>query len=570
MKKRIIPIFILSSAFLFIQALSAGESVPKPLGIKSVYTDRIRYLRDYNATFEVTIQNKTNTLWNGKVTAVIETGHSTKTNLDTKPLTLGAGEEVILRWRHVIKLPDFGHALHVTMTGADGSVVDEAREVFCVGEDYYNLGNYTTSFIHYEYTDTQKVREGRPMKAARDRYITVCEHFSTSPGNWGCLIPDRESWLSGQNNYKETLIGEKNHIQAMQKAGVAMILYNINFSSGAPGLELMRRHPEYYGFSETGRQMEGINLTSPAAQQKTIDDVVACLMFYNYDGIRWDGIEAHDSYNYKGERVKDFKNDDFNAEWHEKMERGIKERLPRAGVHYNFGNLVLDANKLWTKTYHTLGPGAYLLWESMRGLWKDPNHPYNKWENFVEAVRCASEDARKEGNFQHFGWYGCENIAQRTHTQAIYFALGGNWDTWYLCAYDAAGMRFGKYIRDVRLRLVDEPEGIIKVEDPEGRLWWKRFVTRLDEEGLIMTHLLNKPLLEYQDDKSTAAPPIRSNIKVSMKKPGDKEIVSATWIDMDSDDRNWIHPLKTEKEGDYVTVTVPRVAFWSFVIWEVK
>lgn len=580
--------------------MTAGEDKTKPLGVVSLEPDKIRYVDGEAATFDVTVRNRTEALWQGTISAGIESGVAAVTDLGARPLALAPGEEAVIRWQCRIKLPDFGHCLHVRMIGADGKTLDEAREVFAVGEDYYNIGNYATSFLHGSITSAEQVRERTVKGLIRKRYVTAIEQYSTSPGCWGCLVPTRSWWFSGQNNYPETLVGEKLHIDVLHEVGVAVMIYNIRHSAGEAAIELLRKHPEYYAFRENGRIL-GCNNCKPVertmeiagrkftesmesgtfsilswdsdVQRETIRSTAESILFYNYDGIRWDGIGIENEYNYKGENVKNWNEDDINAEWHERMEQGIKAIAPQASVNYNFGPLILDTTKRYTKTHRVLGPGAYVLWESMRGHWKDPNHPYNTWEKFVEAVRYESDETRKEGNFQHFGWYGCKNVAQRTHTQAIISALGGHWDTWYECAYDDAGMRFGAYLWDRRIRLIGKPEEMISVNDPEGRLWWKSFAARLDDEGgksLVITHLLNKPLLDRQDDVKTTAPQPQANVRVSLKIPDGKKLASVTWVDMDDSARGWIHPLTASPKDGGQEVLVPSVKFWSFLVWEIQ
>ncbi len=573
-------------------------SLPGRAGVTftKVWPEKIRYLNGETATFTVQLKNTGAQPWQGRVIGEIESGLAERTPLFDREMTLAAGEEKTVTEQYQVNLGEFGHALHVVAD--DGAARVEAREIFCVGPWYYNMGRYLTAFELGKFKSPEEVQAALQGKW-RAWYVTCHELFSTAPGIWAQMTPTTETWFSGQNSFYESITGEKSFIEAAHRNGMAVMVYSITGLYALPGEEYSRAHPDWVAYNERGRPqgffnmaeqayfrtmtLEGRqhltplclspNVADPRVQDAHLQDLIACSKLLGYDGIRWDGQLIGAGYDACGKKI-DSDLDAQNAAWNTKMRKTLMEAIPGYTVNYNYGPQSQQEGMVLPKTYKTLGPNAYLLWESMRSRYQDPNSPLNVWEGFIEGVRAEINDyARPHRNFQHFGWYDFDATQEvhRNHTQAIYYALGGHWDAGGPLKYDAFSMRFGAYLWDTSLRNLPDGSVRVQVADPNDRLWWRQFVQERAREGgghLIVTHLLNRPVKDRQDEFEKEAPPPQADIGVTLTPPAGEKVLRAYVITPDADRNHWCAEVKPALEGGKASVIVPRVEFWSFVVWE--
>lgn len=591
--KKVMGVSILIGAILC--PLLSGES---KLSFTRLWPDKIRYLNGESATFEVRLKNSSKEEWRGTVYSEIESLLTLRTPVFRKTVTLGPVEEEVFVEKMTIKLPGFGHALHAVAVSGKGEVVAEGREVICVGRWYYNLGRCITFFGVRKFKSPEEAYE-KLVKKWRKIYVTCAEHFSGTPGVWAGMTPKTDEWYSGQGGYPEGIRGEKAVVESAHRNGIAVTVYAQTGSYGPIGEEFARAHPEMLVYNERGRPAGWFNMAKmdffrtmteenhkfgtaggvvpnvalPEVQKQGVDDIIACSRLFGYDGVRWDGDTFGANYDVFGNKVKgDI--DELNARWVRYMEERLMSEIPGYTINYNYHPQSQPEGRKLPKTYKEMGPNAYILWESMRGHYKNPNHPLNLWANFIEGVRAeVNKYARPGGNFQHLGWYAPKSEIHANHTQAIYYALGAHWDSWIKMKYDAVSMRYGYYLWDLRLRNANDAGEFLQVDDPEGRLWWRQFAQEraLQDGGReLIIHILNKPLKERQSGFEKDAPPVQHNVRATLTlKPGER-CLSAFLVNPDAKDRKWQTKLTPRQHGNKVTITIPFIEYWVFVVWKVR
>jgi hypothetical protein len=109
------------------------------------------------------------------------------------------------------------------------------------------------------------------------------------------------------------------------------------------------------------------------------------------------------------------------------------------------------------------------------------------------------------------------------------------------------------------------------VVDPNNRLWWKQFVQERPRAGgghLIVTHLLNKPVHERQDEFEKEAPAPQTDIAVTLTPPAGEQVLRAFVLTPDADRNHWCARVTPVVREGRATVIVPGVEYWSFVVWE--
>jgi hypothetical protein len=581
------PVLILLAAGAW-----AAKPAPAPttLTFTKVWPQKIRYLNGETATFQITLTNPTAQPWAGRVIVQIESGLDQTTPVSAEAVTVAAGEAKVLDKSWKINLGEFGHTLHALAKNADGTVAAEGREVFCVGPWYYNMGRYSTYFNvgGIKSPEQALATAGRNW---RDMYVDVIEHFSGSPGEWNGLTPTTPAWLDGQGNFSESAVGEHAVIDAAHSQGLGVCIYEIDGTCGLVGEEYSRAHPDWRPGGYFNMEKEDARYQDPLkpgtgggplwlspdiarrdVQDSDIGDIVSVAKMFGYDGIRWDGQTCEPGFEYTGKPVAaDL--DVANAQWTAHMQDALLKALPGFTINYNYHPQGIEEGPNWPLTYKALGPHSYLLRESMRGRYQEANDPLNVWSNFVEGVRKEiNQFARPGGNFQHFGWYACDSKIQQNHTQAIYYALGGHWDTWLVMKYDAFAMRYGAYLFDLRLKNLADGSALVQVTDPNNRLWWKQFVQELQLDGghqLVISHVLNQPVHDRQNPFEKDAPPVQTDVKVTLTPPAGEKVTGAFLLNPDADRAGWCTAVQPVADGGGYSVTLPSVEYWSFVVWEV-
>lgn len=576
--------------------LVLAASAPAQVSITRLWPNKLRYLNGETATFEVRVKNAGGQAWQGRVAGVIESELSRVTPAFQQDVTLAPGEERQLRPQVKIQLPEFGHTIHVT---AQGATTAEAREVFCVGPWYYNLGRCTTIFSLRHFTSPDQV-EAELMPKWRQWGITTVEHFSGMPGIWGGMVPTTEEWFSGQGGYPESMTGEKSLIEACHRNGIAVTVYDIFGSYAAPGEEYSRAHPEMLAYNDRGRPEGWFNMAEmdrwrtmtdqtqkydtpgaltpnvadPKVQAFGVDEIIRCARLFHYDGVRWDGHTFGASYDIFGKKPEGDL-DALNAKWVRRMVTSLQQALSGFTINYNYYPQGIEEGPKLTKTYQAMGPNSYVLWESMRDRFKNANDPLNVWDNFITAVRKeVNEYARPGGNFQHLGWYASDSKIHQNLTQAIYYALGAHWDTFGLpLKYDAFSIRYGAYLWNTKLKNAPDPTGFVQVADPDSHLWWKPFVQERALDGgwrLLVTHLINRPVHDRQDPFEKDAPPLQKDVTVTVTLPPGEQPAHAFVLNADAEPAGWCTEARVSRQGQSASVTVPSVEFWTVVVWEIE
>ncbi|HEY3396637.1 MAG TPA: hypothetical protein VGM19_03160 [Armatimonadota bacterium] len=583
---------------IVLAGLGLGAPTVAQITITKLQPDKIRYVAGEEATFAISVKNAGAQPWSGKLVGTVESGLAQVTPLASHNLQLAPGEVKSFADQLRIDLPEFGSAVRVIAQAADGTVAAEARDVFCVGPWYYNMGRYMTAFELGRFKTPEQVQASLGPKW-RSWYVTCIEHYSGAPGQWNGLNPTQDQWFAGQNGYFESVAGEESLVGAAHSYGMGVMIYEINGTCGPFGEEYSRAHPDWILYNDRGRPQGYFNvgeletwrtetvdnylhgcplwlspdITRADVQQADLEDIIAFSRRFHFDGIRWDGHTILPGWSVFGEKLSD-RLDERNAAWTRNMRSTLQKNLPGYTINYNYGPQSQEEGAVLPETYKAMGPNSYLLWESIRGSFKDPNSPLNRWEGYLEGVRAeVNQFARPTANFQHLGWYGTDSPIHQNHTQAIVYALGAHWDTWVGLKYDAFSMRFGAYLWDTQFRNLPDASPRIAVTDPEQHLWWKQFAQERDlgaGRRLLVTHLINRPVEERQTGFEKTAPAIQRDVKVTLTlQPGEK-LARAFLLNPDADRNGWLTPAPVSVEGEKAVVTVPSVEYWSFVVWELQ
>jgi hypothetical protein len=577
--------------FLFIFIFTISPCWSSSLKIASVFPDKICYKPGEVAKINVEVINKEKVDITGKVSVLIRYGLDGKDELSSQTINVHPGGKEIVKFNYPIpKRRKWGHEIISKIIDEKGNIQSTAKEYFTVGDNPWELGHYMTCFFIRGKKKSGEI--DKKILEYRKQYITAIEGFSWQPSVFDEMTPDTDFWRSGQGGYAEGKEDWQYLIQKAHENGMIVVTYIQSVSYGPVGLEFMRKHPDWWRYSEKGNPdvsffyvdrlaslMEnpdqfipssfgcalGLFLPNkPQVGDYWINEVINSVKMFGWDGIRSDGNPGIVSgYDYKGDfyEVKD--TDKVNAYFLEKVRQKLTEKYPdfRFGWNYYIGDGALGQKQL-----EKMVPGSYMLWEAFRGS-PEPSSPLHNWKRMVKGLHEEVGAIRKLGGFSHQGW-----MPSNRYLEAIVSACGGHIDGWGylnnkdLLNYRRFQFRWSEFLWDNSLRYVDSAEDMIKVEVMKGReeIWWKDFVHTKNLLGggkRVILHLINMP--EKDDDAWADRPPEPvKDIKVEFGVQKGKKPVK-------------IIAISPDIEGDIVPVNIsgnsvilPEVKIWSMVIAE--
>ncbi len=555
--------------------------------VQRVWPERIVVAPGHEARVAVEVANP------GAVDVVIELvvrlryGIDAEDVLPPSPIAIPAGRSTTTTVAFAIP-PDrkWGHEVIATL--ANGS---EAREFFTVGTNPWELGHYITIFMLRGRKESGDI--DRTIERWRDSYVTAFEGFSWQPSVFdGMAPPELEIWRSGQGGYKESKEDWKYLIDQGHKQGIAAITYIQCFSYGPYGMDFARRHPEWLTFGADGRpagawfdvdklsayrdapEDQGFDtpggittgrflLTRPEVGDFWIDQVIASVDMFGWDGFRSDGMPGIDSgYDIAGNLVE-AKDRDHNAEYLTKVRQRITERFPN--FLYGWNNVAGGYPRMHNSAAEeaVMLKDAYSLYEHFRSA-PDPKSDYHTWKKMVAHLQQEGDAVREGGGFPHAGW-----MASLHNLEAVASASGVQIDTWTVeppsfANYRRFEFRWSEFLWDNKLRHLRPATDAVTVEAPAS-IWWQEFVQARDLPNggrRMIVHMVNLP--DNDNDAWTDQPgPEATNVTVKLlMPPGLKQ--------------NRLLVLSPDMEGDVVTVsiaddgtvTIPTVVRWTMLVAE--
>jgi len=492
---------------------------------------------------------------------------------------------------------------------SEGQVVERKREFFAVSDDPWKVCHYGFGLWSYGLNAAWQVERWRSA------YIAVGEWFAWAQAHVGDLSPEADEWLSS-TGYRESKGAIRALLREAHKQGIKVTSYWTSADFGPLGYEFAREHPTWVAYGQDGRWKAyfdvglldriaddafryrtrsdagkpdsdrpdfdwyaiSYNWRVPQVAEHHAREIVASARMFGWDGIRYDAwMNPGYALNHRGELLRPEESPEhICAENIRKVTSIVRKEIPRFLFGYNSGPYTL-----WNEGQRAAAPGNYMLYENAVALWY-PNHVLNNWARYREAVIKTARGTIKDGGycFVHLCRAGvisspvayehqaATTFAARGHLSAIHEVNSRGW-TDLLQRINAFALRYADQLFSTDLReFASLPAPPVVVADE--RLWWKEYVYRRPipqgEEWLV--HLINPPVSNQPDPKSTEAPEPRTAVKVVIKPVAGLRKPVAWWVS--PDEETWLSPLEIARTGASLTVTVPRVKIWGMVLvrWE--
>jgi hypothetical protein len=218
-----------------------------------------------------------------------------------------------------------------------------------------------------------------------------------------------------------------------------------------------------------------------------------------------------------------------------------------------------------------------LLMQEIAGSSPRPDSATNRWRDFVDYYHKTADIIRGLGGYPLIIGFDKQYLVDQLYLNIFTYAGGLHPYSWQ---YDSDELPFGNYARfatrysyliwDIgRVKPLAGPGKIIRIDSPRP-IWWKEYAAvRQSRDGKrqYIIQLINPPVQErIYTDPTNKVPRPQTNITVSLKlSPGEK-ISRAYLLSTEPVMHREILPLI--RQGNRVTVKVPKLYFWSILVFE--
>ncbi|MBU4285924.1 MAG: hypothetical protein KKD76_03355, partial [Verrucomicrobia bacterium] len=220
-----------------------------------VWPDKVLYDVKQNAKFDVTLTNTRKEPVKGTLDVSLFWEMEDTRKLLEQGVDLAAGETktVTTEWptREVL-------GCEVRADFKDG------QKILATGSEYFNVCRSKDSQrvgIHVEYPDLftfpeKAYLDSIPAKvlSLRMAYGNIVEHFGWCPDIYCELAPQRDEWCS---SYWQSKAAIQKAVEEEHKQGMKSLHYAAGYLWALPGAEMMRRHPDWIFYRESGQPWGG-------------------------------------------------------------------------------------------------------------------------------------------------------------------------------------------------------------------------------------------------------------------------------------------------------------------------
>jgi hypothetical protein len=594
--------------------------------IGTVWPGKIIYNTSEEAQAMVSVYNGTGQKQSLTLKTALESDLDRVRNLGATPVKLAPGErqEVPVTWNTGTE--QWGFALAATLADAGGKTLDESREYFSVADNLWAVcitqqqrgtvvpfgpgPNPSMPVSRIQEAEKQLAAVlAQPQPPVEWNYGNVNEYYAWAPEDFFNLTPAEDYWYSGTGNYT---MG-KRHLQMavewLHRKGIRATTYTNPFVIGYGAEKVFARHPEWFAYDAKGQLAVGsyyekklevgehlseagpwnlqlspyaftcsVNAARLDVIEQQEQQLVKSHYLFGWDGVRFDNtVYGAYGYDWQGRKIDGDdpakKNAIEQRAW-EYLRAHLRQDLgARYGTGTNFDYEFRDRNPAaWDAVCRD---GGLLMAEVPRSSYS-PMSPNNRWVDYIaryhqggEAVRALGGHYLTIGLDRHYPvdhlYWSILTYVDRTHPYANL-----NSDDLPLGNYARFMTRYSALYWDVaRVKLLPEAEKRVKIDSP-APLWWKDYAcVRQTAEGgkQYLINLVNPPLQErIMTDPTNRVPAPVENVKVSLTvAPGEQ--IGKAWL-LSADPTMTKTALPVSREGNVVTVTVPKVWFWSLVVLE--
>jgi hypothetical protein len=557
--------------------------------------------------------------FNGKLKVKVSYELSDSAMLAENEVKLAAGEKKEFSFNWKPSKEYWGCTAQAELSGAEKSVT-KSRYDFTVTT---NLPMAASAYGCSHSTGGMKPEAIRErIQEFADCGVPIVELYSWTPNLWGNgVCPETESWRAGQGNYVESAKSLDTLIGKAHDLGMLVYSYAQPSFRGKAGKEWCEKHPEDVLYRTPEHKLDekkDVNWFAAYANpfnkknlDTGLDSYAKAFKRFKFDGIRWDGqpgVFYHPvgdwvtrcnggvssfPYDSNGKPIIISDPDKTNAKLVEYVYRRLNKDVP--GLLWGF-NICMGSNvegggfnTIFPTMFRKISEGNLILQE--RHFHNSGGRPYmwmnQRWSTIIEGLAYSSELMHVLGGYLYRGDFGfgyCEPFLK--HVFAIHYASRAR--TFAVCPWyksiKGAGkypydfvrfaMRFGKYLYHPSLHRFNSQRPLQRISVTSQApfpVLYENFCYDLcsDKKFRTVVHLLNSPVTDQVNTRSTVAPPwFAEKTVVSVRHPlgMDKKTAKYYVLSPEWDER--IVEVKPDNSRSVTNVEVPQFRYWAIVICE--
>jgi len=518
-----------------------------PVLVTKVWPAKLLAKPDRPQPITVTVANTTDREQTGlKLALDLLHGVGRTERVGTKPVSLKAFEttEITFPWNTGQR--EYGYEARATLLSPDGEVLSRHADYFAVSRSHFKLRIMGTPRSTGSYMDKpSKLRGVMYQRLAYSNYVEV---YGWAPSSFLELYPRHRFWTSGQVcawQYDRDVM--KAWIEEMHRHGLWVTAYNISLYNGWPGMEWMRKHPEWCAFDEKGRPVGGVNASlwptregtyndterppkmafvgempnsgtvwprNDALMRHAAEEIVQIQQKLGFDGLRWDGHPivyitkkagaivgtgfGKMIWNHKGERIVDVvPNKDLDAQSLHNIQL-VKEAVRKADPDFEWGyNAGYDLTaEQQPRTWREVATHAAIWIEGGFRSGDEPRaDPTNTWAKYIRKLWMTSQFVIRSGGYPIHGALAADTKLVRRFMNVIFFAQGSH-AVWH-------GGTWGEYLDVSRFAT----RYCQYLYDPNLHPWW----------GYPDIHVTG--WIQFEDRKADKVPPLSTEARIKSPHP---------------------------------------------------
>ncbi|MDD5705689.1 MAG: glycoside hydrolase family 66 protein [Kiritimatiellae bacterium] len=461
----------------------------------------------------------------------------------------------------------------------------------------------------------------KPFAPVYWNYANYIEYFTTTPDNYFEMAPDdKDYWYTGMGDFSMGKRWTQMATEWLHRRGMRATCYVLPGSCGYGGDQVYQKHPDWFVYDKNGQLNVGAyyqkrlevgsrkrlevdstiggteiprnlklspyslwlmpNIAKLETIDAFVDQVVKARTMFGFDGIRFDVAPfLADGYDFYGRKIDNNdpkKRDELEVRAWKRMRDTLWKKLGPdfvIGLNYDHELYYAQHPAVWDEACRQ---GQLLMEEYCCGA-GNPQSPHNRWHDYMTYYRKTGEMVQGLGGHHLIIGLVQQYPVDQLYLHIVTYAVRAHP---YAYHYHADDLPLGNYAQFVtrysalmwdieRVKTLADPDKKIEVQSP-GPVWWKELAcVRQAPKGerQYIVHLINPPVQEkIYTDPTNKVPPVLGNIQVNIK-PDKGEKISRAWL-LSAEPTTHAETLPVAVKDGQVSVTVPKLHFWSIVVFE--
>ncbi|MBI2190560.1 MAG: hypothetical protein HYU36_01080 [Planctomycetes bacterium] len=225
-----------------------------PLAVLRARPNKLLYVPGEEAWIDVALENGGPRDLALTLKPSLAHGASRHCKLPEKSVSVPAKEALAVRLPFKAGPQEYGYLARVDFFH-EGQLLTFRSDVFAVTADFHEVAVGGSEVFQMTCRADGAISEEeirREIESARQAYVTKIESVFWAPSDWGRWMPGKKRWMSGQGHRFHDRDALKQYIAVCHEHGIQCVGYIKSVACGPAGLEIARRHPDWFAGNPFG------------------------------------------------------------------------------------------------------------------------------------------------------------------------------------------------------------------------------------------------------------------------------------------------------------------------------